>query len=69
MTIFHHHCDFQPFEDDAGFPDPMGDRRALKEEVGRLRRLLHQTEDKLASVTAERDHLREQAGRRRWLSR
>lgn len=54
---------------EGGFSDPAGDREALKAEVGRLRRLLDETEDKLASVTAERDSLRHQAGRRRWLRR
>lgn len=52
---------------EGGFSDPVGDRETLKAEVGRLRRLLDEAEDKLAAVTAERDSLK--AGRRRWRHR
>lgn len=62
-----HHAHWQPFESDAGFPDPQGDRRVLMEEVGRLRRQVHALEDELGHVRAERDHWKTKAEKRRWL--
>lgn len=66
MSLLHHHPGHVPFEDDPGFPDPYGDRKALMEHVGRLRRQVHVLEDELAHVKAERDHWKALAEKRRW---
>lgn len=65
MNFGHHAHHSVPFEQDAGFPDPMGDRRALKIEVGHLRRQVIEKDQVIANLRAEIARL-EAKGKKRW---
>jgi len=65
VSLLHHAHHFEPFDWDAGFPDPLGDRRALKIEVGQLRRQVIEKDRVIAHLRSEIARI-EARGKKRW---
>lgn len=63
MNLLHHDHQYVPFDDTD---DPGDDRRALKIEVGRLRREVHARDRRIAQLEAELRRVVAEHNRKWW---